>query len=329
MLGGVAIAVACIAGASWLGRVFSLPPAVLIPAAVSIPFGLALPALLGRLQGTQRFSTFSLLLVGQSAIRLVAVIAFASLMGAIGVLVGIAAGNATVYLLALGVIGRPVSDRSIASRESREAFQSLAVILPSSLALAVLFGADILLVKHFFSAADAGHYAAVAALGRAIFWGASGIAVVLFPKASVNASHGTTSYHLVIASIAICLLSGIAGLALLSAGAGFALTVFAGPAYAQAGAYLPWYAIAMTMLGGASVLVANGQARGRSDFLAILIPVTLAEPLLIVRFHQSLGQVVQVLWLSMAVLFVGLVVLYLVQERQRVRPAVALQGSAA
>jgi hypothetical protein len=33
--------------------------------------------------------------------------------------------------------------------------------------------------------------------------------------------------------------------------------------------------------------------------------------------------------LSMVVLFLGLVVLYLVQERARVRPAVALEGSAA
>jgi O-antigen/teichoic acid export membrane protein len=329
LMGGMAIGLACIGGAGWLGRVFSLPPVVFIPAAVSIPFGLALPVLLGRLQGRQRFSSFSMLLVGQAAIRLIAVIAFAALMGAIGVLVGVAAGNVIVYLVALAVIGRQGSDRSAASGESREAFQSLAVILPSSLALAVLFGADVLLVKHFFNAGDAGRYAAVAALGRAIFWGASGIAVVLFPKASAHESHGTTSYHLVIASIGICLLGGIAGLAFLSAGARFALTLFAGPAYVQAGSYLPWYAIAMTMLGGASVLVATGQAQGRGDFLAILFPVTLAEPLLIVRFHQSLSQVVQVLSLSMAVLFVGLVVLYLVGERARVRPAVAAQVSAA
>jgi O-antigen/teichoic acid export membrane protein len=260
---------------------------------------------------------------------MVAVIGFAIVMGALGVLVGVAVGNVIVYLFALAVVSRHGSDRSAAPGESREAFQSLAVILPSSLALAILFVTDVLLVKHFFNAADAGRYAAVAALGRAIFWGASGIAVVLFPKASVHESRGTPSHSLVVASIGICLLGGIAGLAVLSLGGGFVLTVFAGPAYAEAGPYLPWYAIAMTMLGGASVLVANGQARGRGDFLAILIPVTLAEPLLIVRFHQSLSQVVQVLSLSMAALFVGLVVLYLVQEGTRERPRVALEGSAA
>jgi len=329
LLGGVAIGAACVIGAGWLGQIFSLPTVVLVPAAVSIPFGLAFPILLGRLQGQQRFSSFSVLLVGQSAIRLVAVISSAAFMGAIGVLVGIAAGNVIVYLLALSVVGGRGADRTPAPRESREALRSLAVILPGSLALAILFGADVLLVKHFFNAGDAGRYAAVAALGRAIFWGASGIGVVLFPKASLHASRGTTSFHLVIASIGICLLGGIAGFAVLSLGAGLVLTIFAGSAYAQAGSYLAWYAIAMTLLGAASVLVATGQARGRGDFLAILIPVTLVEPLMIVRFHQSLSQVVQVLSLSMAVLFVGLVVLYLVQERARVRPRVVLAGSAA
>jgi O-antigen/teichoic acid export membrane protein len=328
-LGGLVIGVVCLGAAGWLGRVFGLPTVVFLPAAVSIPFGLALPILLGRLQGQQRFSSFSIILVGQAAIRLVAVIGFAAFMGAIGVLVGVAAGNVIVYLLALAVVGSRGSDRSPAPRESRAALRSLAVILPSSLALAILFGADVLVVKHFFNAGDAGRYAAVAALGRAIFWVASGIAVVLFPKASLHASRGTTSFHLVIASIGICLLGGIAGFALLSLGGAFVLTVFAGSAYTQAGSYLAWYAIAMTLLGGASVLVATGQARGRGDFLAVLIPVTLAEPLLIVRFHQSLSQVVQVLSLSMAVLFVGLAVLYLVQERVWVRPRVALEGSAA
>jgi hypothetical protein len=125
------------------------------------------------------------------------------------------------------------------------------------------------------------------------------------------------------------LLGGIAAWATFSLGSGFILTLFAGGAYIAAAPYLPWYAVAMTLLGGASVLVANGQAQGRGEFLAILIPVTLAEPLLMVRFHNSLSQVVQVLCLSMALLFVGLAVLYLVQQRARTRPALVLEGSAA
>jgi O-antigen/teichoic acid export membrane protein len=329
MLGGFALAAVGIASSGWLGRLFNLPAIALVPAAISIPFGLALPLLLGYLQGRQRFASLSLLLVGQAAVRLVAAVAFAAFLGAIGVVIGVAVATLLVYLLALGMVGRPASDGSPGPLESREAFRSLAVILPSSLALAILFGADVLLVKHFFNTGDAGRYAAVAALGRAIFWGASGIALVLIPKAAMHESRGSNGSQLVLGSMAFCLVGSVVGLAILSLGSGFVLSVFAGPAYASAGSYLPWYAIAMTLLGGASVLVANGQAQGRADFLAILIPVTLAEPFLIVRFHQSLGQVVQVLSVLMAVLFVGLAVLYLVQERVRTRPELLLEGATA
>src|SRR6202022_2970538 len=255
----------------------------------------------GQIQGRQRFFNLSLLLVGQAALRLVAAVGFALFLGAVGVLIGVAFGNVAVYLLALLMLGRPRSAPAALPKEPREAFRSLAVILPSSLALAVLFGTDVLLVKHFFSGGDAGRYAAVAALGRAIFWGASGITIVLFPKAALRASQGSSGVHLVLASVGLCLLGGLAGLAVLSLGAGFILTVFAGHAYVAASAYLPWYAIAMTLFGGASVLVANAQARGKADFLAVLIPVTLLEPVLIITFHHTLSQVVHVLSLSMAV----------------------------
>jgi hypothetical protein len=57
--------------------------------------------------------------------------------------------------------------------------------------------------------------------------------------------------------------------------------------------------------------------------------VTFLEPALILRFHQTLMQIVQVLSISMAVLFFGLTVLYLVQERLRERPALMLERATA
>jgi len=329
MLAGFGIAAAGIAGAGWLGQFLNLPVPVIVPAALSVPFGLALPLLLGQLQGRQSFSSLSVLLVGQAALRLVAAVAFAGFYGAAGVLIGVAVGNIAIYLIAIAMVNRFRSARPAAPGESRRALRSLGVILPSSLALAVLFGTDVLLVKHFFSAGDAGRYAAVAALGRAIFWGASAVGLVLFPKAAVHETRGSSGSHLVLASLGLCLLGGVAGLAILSLGSGFVISAFAGAGYASAGAYLPWYALAMTLLGGASVLVANGQARGRGDFLAVLIPLTLLEPVLIISFHQTLIQVVQVLTLSMGALFGGLVMLYLVTERARTRAALVLEGATA
>jgi O-antigen/teichoic acid export membrane protein len=329
MLGGVGIALLGIAGAPWLAQFFNVSPMVLVPAALSVPFGLAIPLLLGHLQGQQHFRTLALLFVGQAAFRLVLLASLAAAFGAVGALAGVALGNMIVYALAFATVNRTRTTRTPTRREWQVSFGSLGVILPSSLALAVLLSADLLLVKHFFSNGEAGRYAAVAALGRTVFWGATGIGLVLFPKAVLHVRRGSSSSHLVLASVAMCVLGGIAAWAAFSFGSGLILSIFAGHAYAAAGPYLPWYVLAMTLFSGASVLIGIGQARGDPDFLAILIPATLLEPLLIVRFHQSLTQVLQVFTLSMAALFIGLAVLYVLQERVRVQPRLMVERATA
>jgi hypothetical protein len=65
----------------------------------------------------------------------------------------------------------------------------------------------------------------------------------------------------------------------------------------------------MTLLGGASVMIATHQSRARAAFLTVLLPISAAEPVMIVAFHSSLLQVVWVVTLSMAALVAGLAVL--------------------
>jgi O-antigen/teichoic acid export membrane protein len=197
----------------------------------------------------------------------------------------------------------------------RPAATYLGVILPSMLALAVLLSADVLLVKHFFSERAAGQYAAVAALGRVIFWGGSGIALVLFPKVIYRRTQGQSGSHLVVGSLVLVALGGLFGFAVFSFAARWFLTAFAGAAYAGGAGYLPFYAVGMSLLAGIAVFVATHQSHGRPGFLAILVPTTVLEPALIVAFHQSLPQVVEMVDVSMTLVLTGLAAWYLVQNR--------------
>jgi O-antigen/teichoic acid export membrane protein len=196
----------------------------------------------------------------------------------------------------------------------RPAIAYLGILLPSTLALAVLFSADVLMVKHFFAARPAGEYAAVVALSRALFYAASGVAIVLFPKVIFRESQGTSGSPLVWLSVGIVIAGGIVGLLVLALASSFFLSAFAGKAYLGGAAYLPWYAIGMSLLGTAAVLIATHQTGGRREFLAILIPVAVLEPIAILFFHRSLTQVVQIVDICMLVLVVGLGVLYLAQR---------------
>jgi O-antigen/teichoic acid export membrane protein len=269
---------------------------------------------MGELQGEQRFLALSLLSFSQAGLKLVAAIALGVAFGPFGVIAGISLASGMVYAAALWMLRRRLS---IKSRLSwwRPAAAYLVVVIPSTLALAVLLSADVLLVKHFFPSRAAGEYAAIAAMGRAIFWGASGVAAVLFPKVVVRRTQGQGGYNLVLASLLLVALGGVLGLALLSIASTWLLTAFAGPAYVGAVGYLPWYALGMTLLGGVAVLIATHQSDGRSGFLAILVPLTLLEPVLIAVFHQNLTQVVEVVDISMSLVLIGLAALYVAQHR--------------
>ncbi len=311
---GVTCAAAFALASPLIARFFDLPMPLLLAAAAGIPFGLALPLLLGEFQGEQRFLAFSLFSTGQAGLKLIGALALGRVYGPIGIVAGISLGGAVIYLVAWRMLRRRLS---IKPRLPwlRPAAAYLALIVPSTLALAVLLSADVLVVKHFFPSRQAGEYSAVAAMGRAIFWGATGVAGVLFPKIVFRESQGRSGIPLISASLGLVALGGLGALAFLSFGSTWLLNAFAGGAYAEAAGYVPWYGVGMTLLGGAAVLIATQQSRGKPGFLAVLLPFTLLEPGLLIAFHQNLMQVVQVLDVATALLLAGLAAQLMLQRR--------------
>lgn len=299
-----------------LAQFLAIPPSLILAVAAGMPFALALPLLAGEFQGQQRFVALSLVLAGQAGVKLVAALLLGAILGPFGIVAGISVAGAVVYVAAWFAISRRPITRSKLPWMSSAA-KYLAVVLPSTLALALLLSADVLLVKHFFPSRIAGEYAAVAALGRAIFWGAGAVATVLFPKVVFSRAQGKGSAHLVAASLGLVALGGLTGLGLLTLGSRVILVAFSGSAYSDVATYLPWYAIGMIMLGIAAVLITTHQSRGRAGFLAVLLPLSLLEPVLLLFFHQSLAQVVLVVDVSMAILALAMLALYLVQAEMR------------
>jgi O-antigen/teichoic acid export membrane protein len=280
-----------------------------------MPFTFALPLLFGELQGEQRFAAFAAIAVGQAALKLVAAVAIGFFLGPFGVVLGISLAGAVTYLVVRHLVRRKLALRARWPWQ-RPALAYLAIILPSTLALAVLLSADVLLVKHFFPATIAGEYGAVAALGRAIFWGAGGVAAVLFPKIVFRESQGRTSLPLILVSLCLVAVGGGVALLVISLGSKPLLTAFAGQLYVGGAQYLPWYAFGMTLLGAAAVLTATHQSRGKRTFLNLLVPIAVLEPVLIILWHGSVMQVISILDVSMAALVVGLLALYLTDKRR-------------
>jgi O-antigen/teichoic acid export membrane protein len=308
LIGGLVLALICAGGSRWIGAFFSIPTELILAVAAGLPVALALPLLMGEFQGQQRFLSFSALGVGQAALKLVAAIVLGVALGPVGVVLGLALAGILSYGIAFWLLRKRLAIR-FTQPWLRPAMRYLALILPSTLALSFLLSADVLLVRHFFSRGEAGEYSAVAALGRAIFWGAGGVAAVLFPKVIYQESQGRSGSRIIGVSLGLVAFGGLAGFAVLALIARPVLIAFAGLDYAGGASILPLYAIAMTLLGAASVLIATHQSRARAMFLSVLLPVAVAEPILIATFHHSLLQVVAVVTVSMAGLVLGLTAL--------------------
>ncbi len=316
LITGLALAAAVVLATPLLSAFLSIPNELLWVAAIGVPFGLALPLLIGEFQGEQRFVAYVVLSTGQAALKLGAAVVLGLVFGPLGIVGGITIATIVIYLIAKRMLRRKFSIRANLSWW-RPAAGYLAVILPSTLALGVLLSSDVLLVKHYFPTQAAGEYSVVAALGRAVFWGASAIAIVLFPKITFRSAQGKSGLELVAASLVMVALGGVAGYVLLSIASVWLLSAFAGSGYTGAAGYLAWYTVGMVMLGGAAVLIATQQSRGRPAFLAVLLPLAILEPVLIALFHQTLMQVVQVVDISMLLVIASLAALYFAQERAR------------
>lgn len=310
-----------------LSNFLATPAELLVAAAVGIPFTVALPLLLGELQGEERFAEYAIVSTGQAGLKLVAAFAFGIFWGPLGTIAGLSLAALAAYLVAVRLVARKLAIRANVEWV-RPALRYLGLVLPSTLALAVLLSADVLLVKHYFPSRAAGDYSAVAAMGRAIFWGASGVAIVLFPKITYRGTHGRDGMRLVAGSIVLVAVGGAVGLAILSLAAGPLLRAFAGPSYERGASLLPAYSIGMMFLGAAAVLIAAHQSRGRAGFLAILLPLAVLEPVLIAVFHTSLIQVVQMLDIVMVIVALALGAWFLVVERSERSRIGPIQGIA-
>jgi O-antigen/teichoic acid export membrane protein len=313
LLGGLAIAAVALVASPLLSRFFAVPIDLLVAGSAGLPFVLALPLLIGDLQGEQRFLAYSSVAFGLAALKLAAAIILGIAFGAVGIVLGVSLASAIGYALAHALLRRKLAIKARWPWQ-RPAIAYLGILLPSTLALAVLLSSDVLLVKHFFAPGPAGEYAAVVALSRALYYAAAGVAIVLFPKIIFRESQGGSGSPLVWLSVGLVAAGGFVGLVVLTLASSFLLSAFAGKAYIGGAAYLPWYAAGMTLLGAAAVLIATHQTSGRRAFLAILIPLAALEPIAILLYHGSLMRVVQVVDICMLALVVGLGVLYLAQR---------------
>lgn len=269
----------------------------LAPVGAVLVLAMLAPVTQGAFLGEQRFSWYSTSLVGGAAVRLLAGWAALSLgLGATGALWAVAAGLGACFVVGVAVIRPgPATSRVDVGKATQ------GLLLPTLLAflaISVPASADVLAVRHLFSAHDAGLYGGVALMGRIVLFLPLAVSLVLFPRVAREVSEGGSGRrHLVAGLVITSLLSGGAAFIFVVAPRA-ALDAMLGSNYSGASGLLPIYAGAMFLFSLAVVFVYHHLARGRASYVyLVLIPHIALQATLPYIFHDSLSQVV---WLVAA-----------------------------
>jgi len=254
------------------------------------------------LQGYQRFVWVSVFAVAMVAIKILFSVPM-SVWGVYGVLSAAALAGAVTYLLyyvPLGFVLKAKSEKSSVSR--RDAFRFALPTLLIQLGITSLYTTDIILVRHFFPASEAGLYAALAILGKIIFYASSAVSLVLFPVLSERTEMGAATKKLTLFAVGGVAAISVGVTALYFLFPNFIVGSLFGNAYAGAGSFLGPFGIFLALFSIGGIIVTACLALGRTGIWFVPVACAILQIVSITIWHGNIGTVIN--------LNIGICVLY-------------------
>ena len=261
--------------------------------------------------GLQKFFMMSWLAVLNVSLK----IAFATLLlklsfgvnGAIG-----AFSLATIVTYFIGLV--PIRKYISWTKENLKEMKQMTIfLLPTFVMLLSLnfyYNIDVILVKYFFDPNTAGQYGAISIIGRIVFYLSGAIVTVMFPMLSRAIKDGSQNGLMKLTGILV----GISAFGVLLVYyfiPELVVQLFVGEKYLMIAPYIVWFGLAMLFYSYINSLsryfLANNITRSLYIFAAGLAGQILALAL----FHETLGQVILVMNISLGVILITLYTYYL------------------
>jgi O-antigen/teichoic acid export membrane protein len=259
-------------------------------------FSMLLPMLWGMMQGKQDFLWLGWSMISNASVRFgVAAIAVLLLHTyAAGMLVGVLVAILVALVICVWRT-RDIWRIKPARHDGAGVLRQALPLLLGFLGLQVLFTADTMFVKAYFTGEEAAFYQSAGTLSRALLWLVLPLASVMFPKLvhSSAKSEESNLMNLVLAGTAVLATLGAICVTLL--GPWLVKLVFKSEFVAVASSILPWYTAAMVPLALANVLLNSLLARARNNLAPALCALAVALLFMfgLTRFHASLVMVLQ------------------------------------
>ncbi|MFB3916829.1 MAG: lipopolysaccharide biosynthesis protein [Terriglobales bacterium] len=293
--------------------------------AMGVAFYIPLGVKRGGLQGVCAFPRLSINFLIEAIVKFVGAIVLIELgYGVLGAVAAIAVSVVLAYFVPRAPVELRTRPEPGVPASFGEGMQAIVFFVGQ----VVINNIDILLVKHFFAATEAGIYAAVALVGRAVYFFSWSVVSVMFPISAGSKPQEDNASVLAVpmAIVTFIALAFTVGLGLFP---DFALRIVFGPVFHQVGqpleGLLSLYAAATGAYSLSVVLMAYEMSRRLAKAGWVQLAFSGGIVLGIYFFHQSLREVILVQLVLMVFLLIVCAMPFFRRDRA-VAPAVASGG---
>lgn len=201
------------------------------------------------------------------------------------------------------------------------------VVFANALLLALLSNVDVVMVKHYLSSVQAGHYGALSTLGKILLYGVAAFSTVLLPVASEAHSTGSGRGRKALwMTIGITSLAALACITLFALAPTLIIRMLFGAAYLDIAPQLGLFALAMYFVALSTIFVNYFLATHRRAFIWSFLLAVVAEMTAIAKYHASVAQITTVMVASTGFLAFLMLANYLFTPKIAYAPENSHQG---
>ncbi|MFC1685662.1 oligosaccharide flippase family protein [Nanoarchaeota archaeon] len=258
---------------------------------ISVIFAILLPINRGFLQGLQKFGSLGMNMVYEGLLKILVVV----LLVYLGFRVNGAMSAVAISIMAAFVLSfiplKPLITKKRSPVDSKRLYKYSGPVIFTMLSITALYSFDLLLVKHFLSPLQAGHYSALSLLGKIIFFGATSIALIMFPKSVELFSKKKETKGILMKSLAFVMITGTLTIGIYHLFSEEIISILFGASYLPVANLLSLFGLFMLLLSLIYILALYKLSIEKKKFVVLLGAFNILEIGLIWVFHNSILQI--------------------------------------
>ncbi len=284
--------------------------------ALTLALSLLSTVVLAVLQGLLRFFRYSFLNALTSLLRVCLAMA-AILLGlnTAGVMWSLVVTSLVSFFISIYFLKFIFAEKETKRTFRFQSYFSTFWVVIAFLGMNLLINGDVMLVKHFFPSFEAGLYAALATMGKVVFFASSSISTVFLPWATTKKETGISTRKDLRLSQGIIFLISAVLVAAYWLMPELMIKLFYGRDYFAIAPYMGLMAVYFLFYNLAYLFVNFFIAVQQKQVLVLPLVFASAQVSLIYFFHQSFYQVLTVMVTTAALLFLSFSLYYLRSEK--------------